>query len=132
MKCWMQLGSAGTVIPRSKYREEPCWGTRKFHFCCSKGRRQAYYSLFTRNLVLSEEFLYKFKLMKYLWFVIFQILQKYLFVKHWIWLVNHESRVANSNPEFNWMKCCGMKYRLLKFMLCCIIHMVYSENMAHT
>ena len=56
------------------------------------------YSFFTSNLVLLEWFLYKFGLVKWLRFVIFQSIEKYSFWKLQIWQVNHKSQVVNSNP----------------------------------
>ena len=63
----MQLGFVVAVIPLSVAGpgNSAAGGAGNFDFYCSKGRRLAYH-LFTDhvNLVLSENFLYKFKLMK--------------------------------------------------------------------
>ena len=62
----MQLGSGGavnplpTAIPGQDYAGEP----EKFDFYCSKDHRLIYLFLFIKNLVLPEEFLYKFELVK--------------------------------------------------------------------
>ena len=58
----MQLGSAGAVIPllASGPEMSPAGERGKFNFL----DWLIIYSLFMQNLVLSEEFLYKFKLMK--------------------------------------------------------------------
>ena len=63
----MQLGFVVAVIPLSAAGpgNSAAGGAGNFDFYCSKGRRLAYH-LFTDhvNLVLSENFLYKFKPMK--------------------------------------------------------------------
>ena len=62
----MQLGSGGAVIPlpAASPGQACVGGPGKFQFYCSKGYRLTYLFIFTENLVLSEERLYKFELTK--------------------------------------------------------------------
>ena len=64
----MQLGPGAAVIPLLA-----CRGDRKIPFFIAQEVVDwvIIYSLFTENLELFEEFLYKFKVMKYLRFEIF-------------------------------------------------------------
>ena len=62
----MQLGSEAAKIPLPTAGPGQSHAGRpgKFGFCCSKRHRLAYYLFFTSNLVLLEEFLYTFELVK--------------------------------------------------------------------
>ena len=63
----MQLGSVGAVIPlpTAGSGESHAEGPGKFDFYCSKGHRKpCYLFIFTWNVVLPDEFLYKLKLLK--------------------------------------------------------------------
>ena len=62
----MQLGSGGAVIPlpTAGPGKSSAGGQENLIFTAQKAVDWLIFSLFMKNLLLSEEFLYKFKLMK--------------------------------------------------------------------